>query len=233
MTDKQIIALGGGGFSMEKAPFLDNYILRASGKEKPRICFVPTACGDTDSYIVRFYRRFASIGCQATDLQLFRREIGDLEDYACSQDIIYVGGGNTANMLAIWREHGFDKALYAALSSGTILTGLSAGSICWFQHGITDSFGLDFKPLDCLGFLSGSNCPHYDGEPERRPAYHQAVSNGMPGGYATEDGVALHFINGELHNIVSSRPEAKCYKIEMVGSKVLETSLFPNFLGQN
>lgn len=233
MIDKQIIALGGGGFSMEKPPFLDNYILRASGKEKPRICFVPTACGDADSYIVRFYRRFASIGCQATDLQLFRREIGDLEDYACSQDIIYVGGGNTANMLAIWREHGFDKALYAALSSGTILTGLSAGSICWFQHGITDSFGLDFKPLDCLGFLPGSNCPHYDGEPERRPAYHQAVINGMPGGYATEDGVALHFINGELHNIVSSRPEAKCYKIEVVGNKVQETALLPNFLGQN
>jgi dipeptidase E len=231
MTNKQIIAMGGGGFSMEKTPFLDDYILRASGKEKPRICFVPTACGDADSYIVRFYRRFASIGCQATDLQLFRRQVTDLEDYACSQDIIYVGGGNTANMLTVWRKHGFDKALKAALSSGTILTGLSAGSICWFQYGITDSFGSEFKPLDCLGFLPGSNCPHYDGEPERRPAYHKAVNNGMPGGYATEDGVALHFIDGDLHNIVSSRPEAKGYKIEMLGDKVYETPLSAKFLG--
>jgi dipeptidase E len=104
MTDKQIIALGGGGFSMETSPLLDDYILGACPRKKPRICFVPTACGDADSYIVRFYRRFASIDCLATDLQLFRRQVADLEDYACSQDIIYVGGGNTANMLATWIE---------------------------------------------------------------------------------------------------------------------------------
>jgi dipeptidase E len=233
MINKQIIALGGGGFSMESTPLLDNYILSASPKKQPRICFIPTACGDADSYIVKFYRRFAPTDCLATDLQLFRRQIVDLEDYACSQDIIYVGGGNTANMLAIWREHGFDKALSAALSSGTILTGLSAGSICWFQHGITDSFGSEFKALDCLGFLSGSNCPHYDGEPERRPAYHKAISDGMPGGYATDDGVALHFINGNLHNVVSSRPKAQGYKIQMQGDNIEESPLPTKFLGRN
>jgi dipeptidase E len=232
MVKKQIIALGGGGFSMESTPLLDDYILRVSGKDKPRICFIPTACGDADSYVIKFYRRFSSIGCQVTDLQLFRRQVMDLEDYACSQDIIYVGGGNTANMLAVWREHGFDKALNAALLSGTILTGLSAGSICWFQHGITDSFG-KLKPLDGLGFLSGSNCPHYDGESERRPAYHKAISDGMPGGYAADDGVALHFINGNLHNVVSSRPNAKGYKIEMRGSNVDESPVLTKFLGQN
>jgi dipeptidase E len=232
MVKKQIIALGGGGFSMESTPLLDDYILRVSGKDKPRICFIPTACGDADSYVIKFYRRFSSIGCQVTDLQLFRRQVVDLEDYACSQDIIYVGGGNTANMLAVWREHGFDKALNAALLSGTILTGLSAGSICWFQHGITDSFG-KLKPLDGLGFLPGSNCPHYDGESERRPAYHKAISDGMPGGYAADDGVALHFINGNLHNVVSSRPNAKGYKIEMRGSNVDESPVLTKFLGQN
>jgi dipeptidase E len=136
-------------------------------------------------------------------------------------------------MLAVWREHGFDKALNAALSSGTILTGLSAGSICWFQHGITDSFGSEFQALDCLGFLSGSNCPHYDGESERRPAYHKAISDGMPGGYAAEDGVALHFINGNLHNVVSSRPKAQGYKIEMRENKIEEFPLVTKFLGSN
>jgi dipeptidase E len=233
MIDKQIIALGGGGFSMESTPLLEDYILSTSPQKKPRICFVPTACGDADSYIVKFYRRFASVDCLATDLQLFRRQIADLEDYACSQDIIYVGGGNTANMLAVWREHGFDKALSAALSSGTILTGLSAGSICWFQHGITDSFGSEFQVLDCLGFLSGSNCPHYDGESERRPAYHKAISDGMPGGYAAEDGVALHFINGSLHNVVSSRPNARGYRVEMLENKIEESPLVTKFLGGN
>jgi dipeptidase E len=232
MINKQIIALGGGGFSMESTPLLDDYILRISGKDKPRICFIPTACGDADSYVIKFYRRFSPIGCQATDLQLFRRQVVDLEDYACSQDIIYVGGGNTANMLAVWREHDFDKALNAALLSGTILTGLSAGSICWFQHGITDSFG-ELKPLDGLGFLPGSNCPHYDGEFERRPAYHKAISDGMPGGYAADDGVALHFINGNLHNAVSSRLDAKGYKIERRGSNVDEFPILTQFLGQN
>jgi dipeptidase E len=232
MINKQIIALGGGGFSMESTPLLDDYILRTSGKDKPRICFIPTACGDADSYVIKFYRRFSPIGCQATDLQLFRRQVVDLEDYACSQDIIYVGGGNTANMLAVWREHGFDKALNAALLSGTILTGLSAGSICWFQHGITDSFG-ELKPLDGLGFLPGSNCPHYDGESERRPAYHKAISDGMPGGYAADDGVALHFINGNLHNAVSSKLDAKGYRIEMRGNNVDESPILTQFLGQN
>ena len=108
---------------------------------------------------MRFYNRFATADCRATHLQLFQRQVADLEDFACSQDIIYVGGGNTANMLAVWRAHGFDKALQSALSAGTILTGLSAGSICWFEQGVTDSFGPELQPMNCLGFLAGSNCP--------------------------------------------------------------------------
>ncbi len=232
MIEEQIIALGGGGFSMEETPLLDDYILRASGKDCPRICFVPTACGDADSYTVRFYRRFGSTSCRATDLQLFRRQVTDLEDFACSQDIIYVGGGNTANMLAIWKIHGFDTALKAALTSGIILTGLSAGSICWFEHGVTDSFGSALQSMACLGFLSGSHCPHYDGEAQRRPSYHQLIKQGMPGGYAADDGVGLHFINGTLRHVISSRPEAKGYRVELEDDSVVESTLETRFLGQ-
>lgn len=222
---QQIIALGGGGFSMEVTPFLDDYILAASGKQKPRVCFVPTASGDADGYVSRFYRHFASKDCECSDLELFRRHVIDLEDFACSQDVIYVGGGNTANMLAVWRAHGFDKALQAALISGTLLTGISAGSICWFEQGVTDSFGLELQRLDCLGFLKGSNCPHYDGENERRPAYHKLVQSGMLAGYAADDGVGLHFINGNLNSVVASRPNAKGYRVELVGGNVVENQL--------
>jgi dipeptidase E len=231
MTTQQIIALGGGGFSMESTPFLDDYVINSSGKDNPRICFVPTACGDADSYIVRFYRRFAASSCIATDLQLVKRQVADLEDYACSQDIIYVGGGNTANMLAIWKTHGFDKALLSALKAGTILTGLSAGSICWFEQGVTDSFGARLQPLDCLGFLAGSNCPHYDGEEERRPVYHELIKNGLKSGYAADDGVGLHFVDGKLEKVISSRPNAKGYKVEMSGSDVVENTLSTFYLG--
>ena len=141
MADEQIIALGGGGFLMEDPPLLDDYILRACKKDHPRICFVPTATGDYEGFSLCFYRRFALSNCRPTDLQLFKRQISDLEDFVCSQDIVYVGGGNTANMLAVWRVHGFDKALKAALSEGVVLTGISAGSICWFEQGVTDSYG--------------------------------------------------------------------------------------------
>ena len=231
MGSEQIIALGGGGFSMENSQLLDDYILQASEKNNPRIGFVATASGDAEGYTERFYRHFATKNCRATDLQLFRRKISNLEDYACSQDIIYVGGGNTANMLAVWRVHGFDKALKTALAGGTILTGLSAGSICWFEQAVTDSFGGELHSIDCLGFLPGSNCPHYDGEPERRSAYHQLVESGMPAGYAADDGVGLHFINGKLQHVVSSRQQAKAYRVELKGDTVFESAIDTRFLG--
>ncbi|MGV3526284.1 MAG: Type 1 glutamine amidotransferase-like domain-containing protein [Candidatus Sericytochromatia bacterium] len=231
MTDQQIIALGGGGFSMENTPVLDDYILKACGKPNPKICFVPTACGDEDSYTVNFYRRFAPTPCRATDLQLMQRHVQDLEDFACSQDIIYVGGGNTANMLAIWRTHGFDRALKAALNAGTVLTGLSAGSICWFEQGVTDSFGADLQAMDGLGFLSGSHCPHYDGEAKRRPAYHRLQEQGMLAGWAADDSVGLHFINGKLQHVVSSRRGAMAYRVELKEGHVSESALTPVFLG--
>ena len=231
MNKEQIVALGGGGFSMEETPVLDDFILSLTGKTDPRVCFVPTAAGDSESYIVRFYRRFSGSSSRPTHLELFRYDGRDLVEFARSQDVIYVGGGNTANMLLVWQLHGFDDALQAALGSGTILAGLSAGSVCWFDVGVTDSFGPELASLDCLGFLSGSHCPHYDGEAARRPAYHRLVREGMPAGIAADDGVALHYVDGQLHRVVSSRPDARAYRVEMDSDRVKEIPIRPETLG--
>ncbi len=215
---------------MQDTPVLEDYILTLSETKRPRICFVPTASGDSEGYISQFYRRFTDKRCEPTHLSLFNRDGRNLNEFAKSQDVIYVGGGNTANMLAIWRLHGWDKALRQAFDGGTILAGVSAGSICWFEAGVTDSFGDQLAPLDCLGFLSGSNCPHYDSEPERLPAYHRLVHEGMVSGIAADDGVALHFVDRRLHRVVSSRSEARAYRVELHGGEVTETPLVPESL---
>jgi peptidase E len=221
---KQIIALGGGGFSMEPLPALDDYILAQARGAEPRICFVGTAGGDSADYIARFYRRFSGAACRPTHLELFRRSVRDLSDFACSQDILYVGGGNVANLLAVWRTHGFDDAVRAAYTAGTVLAGVSAGSICWFQWGVTDSFGdPELSRIECLGLLSGSNCPHYDGEPARRPAFQRLIGAGMPDGIAADDSCALHYVDGALRRIVSSRPGASAYRVERQADGVKET----------
>jgi dipeptidase E len=231
MPAKHIVGLGGGGFSMESNPVLDDYILGLASSERPRICFVPTASGDNENYVVRFYRRFTNGSCQPTHLELFRRSIRDLLDFARSQDIIYVGGGNVANMLAVWKLHGFDLALRAAYENGTVLAGISAGSLCWFQCGVTDSMGdPELSSIDGLGLIAGSHCPHFDGEPARRPAYLRLVRGGMPAGLAADDGVALHFVDGVLHRVVSSRSSARAYRLERRGEDVVETAIEPELL---
>jgi len=229
-AQNQIVAFGGGGFLDEENSPLDEYVLSLARSSHPKICFLGTATGDNDSVIVKFYRRFTKLSCEPTHLELFRREIKDLNAYLKTQDIIYVGGGNTANMLAVWRLHGLDKALYSAYSEGTVLTGMSAGSICWFESGVTDSFGPELTRLDCLGFLKGSNCPHYDGEAKRRPAYHRMIEKGLPSGIAADNGVGLHYLNGDLLKVVASREEARAYKVELQESEVRETVITPEHL---
>ncbi|MBF2009266.1 MAG: peptidase E [Chlorogloeopsis fritschii C42_A2020_084] len=206
-VSKQIIAMGGGGFSMEpENPLLDMYILGQSQKERPKICFIPTASGDSDRYIVRFYSAFVKLSCTPSHLSLFQPPTADLRSFVLEQDIIYVGGGNTKNLITLWKEWGLDKIFREAWESGVILSGLSAGSICWFEEGVTDSIPGQLTKLKCLGFLKGSNCPHYDGEPERKPSYHRLLSEGLISeGYAADDGVGLHFIGNTLEKIVSSR----------------------------
>lgn len=231
---RQIIALGGGGFSMEPDnPLLDLYILKQAGKAKPKICFLPTASGDADNYIARFYDFFNQQNCHPSHLSLFEPPTRDLESFILEKDIIYVGGGNTKNLLALWREWGLDHILRKAWDQGVILAGVSAGSICWFEQGVTDSFGDGLEPIECLGFLKGSNCPHYDGAADRRPAYHQLIETGkIQAGVATDDGVALHYKELQISKVVSSRSNAKAYSLAL-DKKLIETVIPTEFLGSD
>ena len=165
-------------------PLLDDHVLElgraGGGRERPRVCFVPTASGDSAEYIAGFYAAFARRS-EASHLALFARTVVDIEAMLLDQDVVYVGGGNTVNMLAVWRVHGVDRALRRAWESGVVMAGVSAGAICWFEGGTTDSFGPDLAGLsDGLGFLPGSFSPHYDGEPGRRPLFRRLVGGGGP-----------------------------------------------------
>lgn len=229
---RQIIALGGGGFSMEPDnPLLDLYILKQAKKAVPEICFIPTASGDSDNYIGRFYDFFNEQDCIPSHLSLFAPPTRDLESFILKKDIVYIGGGNTKNLLALWKEWGLDEILRKAWNQGVILAGLSAGSICWFEEGVTDSYGDGLEPIKCLGFLKGSNCPHYDGEIERRPTYHKLIeSKKIQSGVAADDGVAIHYMENKISRIVSSRPNARAYNVSFE-KKVKETELQTEFLG--
>ncbi len=231
---KQIIAMGGGGFSMEPDNLLlDQYILEQSPAKKPKICFLPTASGDAESYISRFYDAFKQLECEPSHLSLFKPQTRDLEGFLLSQDIIYVGGGNTINMLVLWKEWGVDRILRTAWEQGIVLAGLSAGSICWFEEGVTDSFGDELEPMEALGFLHGSHCPHYDGEENRRPAFGNLIAEGrMRPGYAADDGAALHFIGTDLVKSVSSRPDAKVYYVRKNEDSAEHRELEMDYLGE-
>lgn len=186
----QIIAMGGGGFSMEpESPLMDRYILNLAGKRSPKVCFL-TPGADETAYAYRFFTAFSRHDCRASHLSLLRPATADLSAMIHEQDVIYVGGGNTKSMLALWREWRVDQALRSAWERGVVLAGLSAGAICWFDQGLTDSIPGPLQPLPCLGLLKGSCTPHYDGEAGRRPALHRLIAEGaMMPGWALEDGV--------------------------------------------
>lgn len=231
---KQIFAMGGGGFSTEpKHPLLDKYILGLVDKDKPRVCFLPTASGDSAQYIVEFYSAFGKLSCTPSHLSLFNLPTTDLKTFVLEQNIIYVGGGSPKNLIALWREWELDKILREAWEKGIILCGLSAGSMCWFEAGISAyAPGSLNNPVRCLGFLKGSHCPHYDQEPERRLAYHRLLSEGLlDDGYAADNGIGLHFVGNRLEKIVSSRLNAKAYRVEKIGETVKETPLQATYLG--
>jgi dipeptidase E len=232
----QIVALGGGGFSMERdSSLLDDYVLSLTGAARPRVCFLPTASGDADHYVVRFYRRF-SPSCDASHLSLFRRDQGtggvedDFATHLLAQDLIYVGGGNVVSMLGAWRAHGLDEVLRRAWRKGVVLCGPSAGSLCWFEEALSAFHGPP-RSVRGLGLLPYSNCVHYDAEPARRTEYHRFVGDGMRAGFAVEDGVALHFRRTRLKRVVSSRSDASAYRVEPLGDGVVETRLTVSRLG--
>jgi dipeptidase E len=211
------------------SPLLDDYILSLTGAARPRVCFLPTASGDADHYVVRFYRRF-SPSCDASHVSLFRRDQGvggvedDLADHLLAQDLIYVGGGNVVSMLGAWRAHGLDSVLRRAWRHGVVLCGPSAGSLCWFAESLSAFHGAP-RRVRGLGLLPYSNCVHYDAEPARRTEYHRFVREGMRAGYAADDGVALHFRGTLLERAVSSRADGRAYRVEPARRKAREIPL--------
>ena len=184
--------------------------------------FLPTASGDSPDYLLSFYRELAGVDCEPAHLELFQRSVDAIGALIAAQDVVLVGGGNTANMLAIWRLHGVDLALRDAYAQGTILTGWSAGCICWFEAGITDSFTPELGPLhDGLGILRGSACPHYDSE-ERRPiVYAREIAAGLAPGIALDDGVVALYEDERLVEVVSARPDGRAFRVDRDGEYAL------------
>ena len=252
----QIITLGGGGFSMEPDNLaLDRYILSSwhGSNREPRVCFIPTATGDSTDYINRFYLAFEKLPCRPTHLSLVdpstrggitacpppplggqgfaHNSLDDsgssrsvVEEAVLGNDIFYVGGGNTREMLAVWRGRGLDRALRDAWQDGKLLCGISAGAICWFERAISDSVVEgELHPLDCLGFLPGTASPHYD-EPGRRETFHRCLASGeVSAGYGIDNSAALHFDGTKLVNVVVSRPNASAYRVALAQGEIVET----------
>lgn len=210
-----------------------DYVLGLSGKPRPKVCFIPTAKGDQAEVIVQFHYRLSASPAERTHLALFDRTVADIRGFLLSQDVIWVGGGNTANLLAVWRVHGVDHVLREAWNAGIILCGGSAGSLCWFECGTTDSFDLNqLAPLhDGLGFLPGSHCPHYDGEQQRRPLYHRLIAEGFAPGHAIDDDAAIHYLDTEVAEVVSARSGATAYRVELRDGRVVETPLAARNIG--
>jgi dipeptidase E len=227
-VEQRILAMGGASVLPSSTDWpLHQYLLDLTGRDRPRICFIGTASGDDAGYRAAFYATFAR-AADATHLTLFDRQVVDIEAFLLEQDVLYVGGGNTANMLAIWRLHGVDKALRAAWEAGVILAGLSAGANCWFESSVTDSFGPGLAALlDGTRFLPGSFCPHYDSESLRRPRYEELVGSGaLPDGTAADDGVGCLYVGRQLADVVASLPGQHAYRVERrKGGAVEETQV--------
>ncbi|GIJ00241.1 peptidase E [Sediminihabitans luteus] len=235
------LTLGGGGFSMpdvagDRGPLLDDFLLSLARTDDPRVCFVGTASGDAAVYAERFLAAFEG-RAQARVLSLFGSgpegsiTVDRLKE-VLEQDVVYVGGGSTANLLALWRLHGLDTLLARAAARGTIMAGISAGMNCWYEGSSTDSFGPLAALPDGLGLLPGSACPHYLGEADRRAGYRAMVAGGALGdGYAADDGVALLWRDGELVEAVSERPDGQAFRVVREGDGAVETPIAVRFLG--
>jgi dipeptidase E len=229
--------MGGGGFLMEKRQsLLDEYFIRSTNVSNPKVCFISTGSGDSEEWLTKYYKAFAKLGARTSHLAFFRNPrptsipLANIAKGLLAQDAIYVGGGNTKSMLAVWREWGVDQILRQAWEKGILLGGMSAGAICWFEHGATDSIlgpGRSSQ-LKCLGFLPGSCTPHFDGEPRRRADFRQLISSDkLPDGIGIDDGVAVLFKDHAIDEVVSSRSGSSAYEVAKVSGKVKVTPMIP------
>ncbi len=221
-----IISIGGGGFGRNpNLPVIEKYIIEQSTSEKPNVCFIPTASAEDSAYIVNFYTAFSKLNCSSMHINFFQRT-PRLDSIINKQDIIYIGGGNTKSMLAVWREWKLDKLLLKAYNRGALLCGVSAGAICWFEKGVTDSWASNLNVMDCMGVLEGCCCPHYDGEPARKPSVAKFLLDGvLKSCYALDDGVALHYKNGRIHSAVSFHQDAYAYKVTKKGNNIYHETI--------
>ncbi len=225
---RQIIAFGGMRPAAPGSHPLIHALLDLTGKSNAAVAIIATATGDSSESLLNHYNRFPPSRCRRSHLALFNRTVVDVDAYLQGQDVIWVGGGNTVNLLAVWRAHGVDRAIRRAYENGVILAGGSAGSLCWFEGGTTDSFDLNrLAPLnDGLGLLQGSHCPHFDGEAQRRPLYHELVGSGtLAPGIAIDDDAAAHYVDEQLREVLSSRAGAGAYLLTRESSGAKETPL--------
>lgn len=227
---RRIVAIGGGGLSHTPrgGRKLFEHVLALTGKEDPKVCYIGTAMGDMADYALMFYEVAREMGFRPSHLSLFTMpNVPDVREHLLAQDAVYVGGGSVANLLAVWRAHGVDEAIREAWENGVVMSGTSAGSLCWFAGGTTDSFGPQLRPLtNGLGLIPASHTPHYDSEPRRRPVYNAAVREGLvPPGWAADDWVGLVFEGTELSEVVSARDGAAAYRVERDGETRVEPRL--------
>lgn len=240
MTTRRIMATSGGfiptdRWDVMKAGETFLRMLALTGKERPRVCFILTASGDNTGYLSRSYAAMSELNCDVTHLQLFTQPNASIREHLLNSDVIWVGGGSVANLLALWRLHGVDVALREAYEEGVILGGVSAGSICWHEGGPTDSFGPQLQTVtNALGFLPYGNAVHYDSEAQRRPMAHDLIAKGTFARiYATDDGVGMLYENEVPVEVIRDRPSTSsseasaAYLIEKVGGKIVETRLSP------
>ena len=220
---KNIVAIGGGGFGRSNTSYLiEKYILNLSEKKCPKICFLPTATGDNDNYIVRFYTIFTRLNCIPTHIEFFKRT-SDIHTLIMDQDVVFIGGGNTKSMLAIWNEWGMSSLLNDAYNEGVIMSGVSAGAICWFTNGITDSWDNELKILPCLDFIKGTCCPHYDEEPSRIPYVKKILlEKKITSCIAIEGGSAMHFIDGKPFKNISFNNNKNTYSVFLDNNDIVE-----------
>jgi dipeptidase E len=223
---RHVFAIGDNGFVADPHTHgLYQTILKTSGKTKPKVCLIPTASGDAADYMNAFHAMFQNYACELSQVSLFRGDREDIETQLLDQDVIYVTGGNTRNMLVLWKEWGVDQILRKAYEKGIVMAGGSAGSLCWFEGGVTDSIPGRFSSMQCLGFLKGSNCPHYN-ELTRKPYYLDAVKDELlASGYAAENGVALHFENEIFKEAISAYSDRHAFFVEKNGNGVNERSI--------
>ena len=214
MNSKNIVAIGGGGFGRSLGSLkIEKFIISLISKKRPKICFIPTASGDNSLYKLNFYRAFSKLNCITSHIDFFSRT-ENLEEKIFSQDIIYVGGGNTKSMLAVWKDWNLNNILANAYKKGIVMSGVSAGAICWFDKGITDSFADELKIIDCLGLVDGIACPHFDEEKEREPYVNDIINREIINScICIEGNCALHIKNDYEYSSIDFGNGKKCFKL--------------------